>query len=602
MNHEDTPCDAVAHLSGAHWRHANRALLRKALAEFSHERLLCPRSVGDDEYVLDSDDGTVRYRFTARRKALDHWQVDAAGIRRTSGGVELELDLLTFVLEFRHTLGLDGEVLPMYLEELSSTLSAAAYRLERGQPTAKELAQAPFQQVEAALPDGHPCFVANSGRLGFDITEYRRYSPEADVPVRLVWLAAHRDYCTFSCSAALDYDRLVAAELDPDTLAAFTSVLRELDLDPGQYYFFPVHPWQWWNKLAVTLAADIATHRLVCLGHGPDDYQPQQSVRTLFNASAPSRSYVKTALSVLNMGFTRGLSAQYMRATPAINDWVAELIAADAVLRDTGFDILREHAALGYHPSRYEAATEQGAAYRKLLAALWRESPIPRLDDGERLVSMAALLHVDSTGDSFAAHLIEQSGLDPVSWLRHYLDAYLVPLLHCFYAHDVVFMPHGENIILVLREGVVRRVYYKDVAEETAVLNNTTPLPPEVERIRAEVPENVKTLSILTDVVDSYLRFLGAALDESGSLDERTFWATVATCVTDYQQRMPHLAQRFTRYDLFAETFDLSCLNRLQLRNNQQMVDLADPSGALQLVGRLSNPLAEFSGGSQAVG
>src|SRR5699024_4125414 len=135
----------------------------------------------------------------------------------------------------------------------------------------------------------------------------------------------------------------------------------------------------------------------------------------------------------------------------------------------------------------------------------------------------------------------------------------------------------------------------------TAVLNNTTPLPPEVERIRAEVPENVKTLSILTDVVDSYLRFLGAALDESGSLDERTFWATVATCVTDYQRRMPHLAQRFTRYDLFAETFDLSCLNRLQLRDNQQMVDLADPSGALQLVGRLSNPLAEFCGGGQPV-
>ena len=32
-----------------------------------------------------------------------------------------------------------------------------------------------------------------------------------------------------------------------------------------------------------------------------------------------------------------------------------------------------------------------------------------------------------------------------------YLDAYLAPLLHCFYAHDLAFMPHGENVILVLR-------------------------------------------------------------------------------------------------------------------------------------------------------
>ncbi len=38
--------------------------------------------------------------------------------------------------------------------------------------------------------------------------------------------------------------------------------------------------------------------------------------------------------------------------------------------------------------------------------------------------------------------------------------------------------------------------------------------------------------------------------------------------------------------------FSLSCLNRLQLRNNQQMVDLADPAGALQLAGNLKNPIA----------
>ncbi|WP_323747542.1 hypothetical protein [Catenulispora rubra] len=50
----------------------------------------------------------------------------------------------------------------------------------------------------------------------------------------------------------------------------------------------------------------------------------------------------------------------------------------------------------------------------------------------------------------------------------------------------------------------------------------------------------------------------------------------------------------FRRFDLFAPDFALSCLNRLQLRNNQQMVDLNDPSGALQLVGTLENPVARF--------
>ena len=57
---------------------------------------------------------------------------------------------------------------------------------------------------------------------------------------------------------------------------------------------------------------------------------------------------------------------------------------------------------------------------------------------------------------------------------------------------------------------------------------------------------------------------------------------------------MPHLADKFAQYDLFTTEFALSCLNRLQLRDNQQMVDLADPAGALQLTGRLRNPIAEY--------
>ena len=50
-------------------------------------------------------------------------------------------------------------------------------------------------------------------------------------------------------------------------------------------------------------------------------------------------------------------------------------------------------------------------------------------------------------------------------------------------------------------------------------------------------------------------------------------------------------ADRFERHDLFADEFALSCLNRLQLRDSRQMVDLADPAGSLQLVGTLDNPL-----------
>jgi len=45
---------------------------------------------------------------------------------------------------------------------------------------------------------------------------------------------------------------------------------------------------------------------------------------------------------------------------------------------------------------------------------------------------------------------------------------------------------------------------------------------------------------------------------------------------------------------LFVSEFDACCLNRLQLRNNKQMLDLADPIDSLQFVGKLKNPVAAF--------
>lgn len=215
------------------------------------------------------------------------------------------------------------------------------------------------------------------------------------------------------------------------------------------------------------------------------------------------------------------------------------------------------------------------------------------LAEGERLATMASLLHVDREGKSFAGALIERSGLTPREWLKPYLKSYLTPLLHSFYAYDLVYMPHGENVILVLDEqGVVKRSIFKDIAEEIAVMDPDAVLPPAVERIKAEVPDDMKLLSIFTDVFDCFFRFLAANLVEDGVVDEETFWSAVADCVRDYQAAMPQLAEKFEQFDMFAPNFSLSALNRLQLRNNEQMVDLADPSGALQLVGDLDNPIA----------
>ncbi|TCC46586.1 IucA/IucC family siderophore biosynthesis protein [Kribbella capetownensis] len=568
------------HLNPEAWAVVNRALVRKALAEFIHERILEPVAT-DNGYAVG------RYEFSARLYPLNHWQIDA--VSRSDGGA---VDALDFITEFHQRLGIGADMLPVYLEEISSTLASAAYKLSKPDLTAADLVTADFQTIEAAMTEGHPCFVANNGRLGFGVTDYLAFAPETGAAVRLTWIAVRKDRATVSHSSSITYDELLRDELGDDVLREFAARIVTAGCVPADYVYLPVHPWQWENKTSITFAADIAQRHIILVGSSADEYQPQQSIRTFFNRSQPSRHYVKTALSVLNMGFMRGLSPTYMAATPAINDWVFDLVENDLVLKRYGFSILREIAAAGYHNRYYEAATQPTSPYRKMLSALWRESPLPALESGERLATMASLLHVDRHNSSLAAALIRASGLAPADWLRAYADAYLIPLVHSFYAYELVFMPHGENLILVLRDAVPIRVIMKDIAEEIAVMDPETPLPADAERVRAEVPDDEKLLSIFTDIFDCIFRFLSPLLDREGLLTPAEFWSVVSDSIRDYQAATPELAAAFAKYDIFAPTFALSCLNRLQLRNNQQMVDLTDVAGSLQFAGTLHNPIS----------
>ncbi|MFD2795258.1 GNAT family N-acetyltransferase [Promicromonospora vindobonensis] len=610
----------ATHLTAEHMEHAHRHLVAKALAELAHERLFQPEPDAAPDAPPDGHrlavDG-VTYRFTARRYALEHWVVDPASVRRTAsagmrGDVELPVDALELIAELQSLLQVPDTLLATYLEELSATLAGAAAKREREldghTPSVRGLLQAlrtasgsravaeTFQQVEAAMSEGHPGFVANNGRIGFSLSDYRAYAPERGARMRLLWLAARREHTHLALAA--DQTETghyggpgTPGELSDAERAAFADRLAARGHDSADYLYLPVHPWQWEHRVAITFAADVARGDLVPLGPGSDEYQPQQSIRTLFNRTRPERHYVKVALAIQNMGFLRGLSPAYMRATPAINDWVADLVAGDETLRGAGFGVLREVASVGYTGDVYHRAPlnkAQPNPHRKMLAALWRESPVPRLAAGERLVTMASLLHRDAAGASFATALVRESGVPAEQWLRAYLDAYLYPLVHCLLRYELAFMPHGENLMLVLRDGVVRRAIMKDIGEEVVLLGDR-PLPDRVERIREAVDDDEKALAIFTDVFDGVLRHLSGILAEDGVLGEDRFWALVAETIDRHAAEHPDLS---SGVDLRAARFAHSCLNRLQLRNTLQMVDLTNQSESLIYAGTLANPAA----------
>ncbi len=593
-----SPQQSIAHLQPAVWVKANTVLIAKAICEFSHELLIKPIVLeqlkdGWNSYILKTDNPTIQYQFNAKSLSLNHLWIDKESIKKYEESNTVALDAIVFIKEFRKQLGIKDSQIPVYLEEVISTLYGSAFKFLKGNPTVQELVDADFQTIEQSMTEGHPGFVANNGRIGFDSSDYRSYAPEAGNSFSLLWLAGHKSRAVYAATAELSYDTLIQQELAIETLTSFETIIKSKGYDPDDYFFIPMHPWQWFNKLANIFSPEIATGNLICLGYGPDQYLAQQSVRTLFNSTNPNKFYTKTALSILNMGFMRGLPLYYLGTAPKMAVWLEELLYSDLYIQETGFRMLGEIASVSYVNPYFEEFGPHND-YNKMLASLWRESPIANIKKEQQPMTMAAFLHVDHHGEALLPKIIQKSGLIIEDWLSLYLKAYLSPLLHCFYHFDLVFMPHGENIIMVLEDHIPVKVFMKDITEEACILNSEVELPDHLKRMYVPVPEDVKLLSIFTDIFDGFFRFMAHILEEHTNFSEDRFWKVVAENIQEYQNRYPEKEAKFKQYDLFAPDFQLSCLNRLQLNNHKQMIDLDDPVALLQFAGKLENPVAAF--------
>jgi siderophore synthetase component len=591
------------------WEIASRRLIAKALSEFSHEMLLEPRRQRNEEhwqrFVLSV--GAAEYTFRAQRLELDDWLVDEHSITKSLDGAPAALNAAAFVLEFKDAVGIPKLRLAEYLNAITRTTYALAFRIELERRellsrrasvySVKHLARASFQEIEGAMCAGHPVFVANADRRGFSAEEHEAYAPELRPQFRLRWLAVRRHRCVTSCITGASYKEFVASELTTEERQGFEQSLKNAGLDESEFELVPVHPWQWRNRIAQSYARDLARGEIVDLGEGIQEYQPQQSLRTMLSNHSKKRHYTKCSLGVVNMGFSRGISPTLPSRGAAVNEWIEARLHADPELRRLGFQLLREVCFVGVPHYYYDQiSNKRSDEYRESLGALWRENPLSRVSENQQVMTMAALFHVDESGASLLAELVHTSGVSVDVWIRDYVEAYLVPLIHCLYRHNLVFTPHPENVLLILENGRPKGMFIKDLAEDIGIINPDTPSPPEVAHITLSVPDEWVTLCIFTDSFDGVLRFIARLLHKHLGHSVREFWQQVAAATIAYQAAHPELDAKFEQWDLFAPTFARNCLNRLQLNNPDEMLDLnsPDPAGLLQFSGTLINPIATF--------
>ncbi len=578
------------------WERVNLNLMAKSLSELMHEQVALPVITGREpdgltHFTLRTDLPEVSYTFSAEQRLLDYWHIRKDSIKRQEREtVTAATDVPAFFIEMQQTFGIRSFTLAHYVEELLNTLYADAYIASKGRLTAARMADADYQTVEHQM-DGHPWVIVNKGRIGFDYQDYTGYAPEADQSVQLAWIAVHKSRARFHTLEGMDEQAFYIAELGEEKLREFRQVLTGLGLNAADYSLMPVHEWQWNNKILVQFAPDIARKLLVPVGMGDDQYVAQQSIRTLYNLSSPGKNYVKMAISILSTGNIRGLSPKQMAIAPRVTEWVRGMLDGDPYLQQLGLVLLGEVATVTYFHPYYTAITDPPYQYNELLGVLWRESAVSFLRPGEKIMTMAALLYVDDQWESLVGQLIRQSGLSVADWVDAYLSAYLKSLLHLYYAHSLCVTPHGENIILIMKDHVPVRMIIKDFVDDI-VLNPgaIAKLPADLadKMIRSSNQSNLP-LFILLGVFDAFFRYLSNVLHTYAGYEEKDFWERVAHTIMEYQQEHPDLQAQFDQFDLFAPEFPRFYINSQRLFHGyEEAAGFAIPKKG----GVLQNPLA----------
>jgi siderophore synthetase component len=568
------------------WRAAGTLVVHKMLGELSYEGLLEPKPDGPDGWVLELPAGVV-YRFRARRGAFESWHVEPGSATRDG---EPATDPRALVVDARERLGLTGLRLADVLGELTATVANEAVRLDRA-PTAAELSTMDYDRADGHLT-GHPRLVLNKGRVGFSKPDRERYAPESGPEFPLRWYGVHRDHASFRCVAELSEERLLAEELG-DLLPAFRSRLT----DPERYALVPVHPWQADEIIGTLYAAELAEGIVVPLGESADRYRPHQTIRTLANASHPTRRDVKTAVSVRNTLVYRGLASAATLAAPAVTTWLRDVSAADPLLGEKyRFELLGEVASVSVRHPVLGNLAELPYRFHETLGALWREPVRTRLGPGERAISFAALPYRGPDGEAVVTRLIRESGVDPEEWLGRVLDLLLTPLLHWLLRYGVGFCPHGQNLVLIADErGLPRRVAIKDFAQGVDLLDEDVPeyaaLATEATAHMLRWPPHLLAQSLFSSVFAGQLRFLAEILLDDLAYPRGALWAQVREVTGRYRDEHPESATRFDACRLFAPDVERVTLNREHLAG--QGFDKVDRDDEFDVrFGRARNPLA----------
>jgi siderophore synthetase component len=582
------------------WKKVNRKLIAKMLSEYMYEDMIQPELLGEEGKTITysmqvSQD--KHYRYQAQKRFFDSFDVKWDTIEVMEGAETKPADsAIELLVDLQEIIPMSSETVGHLIKELNATLIADAHLLEKDPTSSDKLIHVDYADLEGYMT-GHPWITYNKGRIGFGYDDYLNFAPEHQKEVRLSWIAVAKTIATFQSIEGLKYEDLLAEELSEKERSSFEEKINVQGENPSDYFFMPVHEWQWKNVLIQNFPEELAENTIIPLGEGNDSYLPQQSIRTFVNTTHKEKHHVKLPMSILNTLVYRGLPSERTLIAPQVTELIKRIADNDSFLKDECRVILPgENASMNVDHRYYTKVKQAPYQYLEMLGTIWRESIYTYLDKGEQAITLAALLYEDHEHKPYVQSLIEDSGLQAEAWMKTFFKVVMDPLLHYLYQYGTVFSPHGQNTIVVLKDSVPHRLAIKDFVDDVNISDQDFPelrgLSKEFKEVlRSEPPEGL-TQFIFTGLFICHLRYLSHILVNHELMDEETFWGLLAQAIQDYQDRFPELEERFALFDFFKPQLTKLCLNR------NRMVDYGYSDGDdrphASEFGKVNNALALF--------
>ncbi len=291
--------------------------------------------------------------------------------------------------------------------------------------------------------EGHPLHPAAKLRKGLPASQALQWMPEAGPIVHLAIVGVQRDHLretgeTVSKLLLQDYPELAPWAEEWGLLALHPhQVMKVL---PKRY-----QKWLEGGQLKILDAPGLAVRPLMS-----------------FRSMAPSgrhRHQLKTAVDIQLTGAVRTVSPNASENGPMLSRVLNQVLTRENRFQGR-LDILMEPAAAYFDPPE---PVKDRYRTNKSLSLLMRDNPEGHTRPGQVAMPAAALLERAPSGRQLVVEeLLEVFSGSIESFLDHYLDLLVEPLLRLLTGYGVALEAHLQNMVMVFDEGRPVKALYRD--------------------------------------------------------------------------------------------------------------------------------------------